>query len=760
MKHLYSIISLLLIFISVSLFSQDRVYAPSLSFPENGETGLAPNVILDWDAVTGQTLEVLYELQLANNADFTDAITFAKTDITSEEMVDLYFGNLYFWRVKTYDGDDISDWSEVWSFNVATSVKMLLPSDASMVYSDPNMTWEEMTGLLKYQIQIDTSYIWNSVALETNEDILGSFIIDENNMWLVGDGGLILHFDGTEWLSVDAGLTKDLNDIYFVDADNGFIVGEDGTFLMFDGTIWTAVDPGETADLRGVAFIDASNGYLVGDDGLILKYTSGTFTVEVATDESGGDISDDLYDIAVLDASNYWACGKGKTIINYDGSSWNGGDVGTRDHFAIWFNNANDGWVSSKSGRIQQYNGSEWVQHETINKDLYGISFDGSTGYAVGKSGTMFVYDGSWTQITSGTSENLLTIYLKDGYGIAGGVDGNLINKAGEGFNSPYTKIISVIPDSTNYDLTNLLFGSSFYYRMRGVHSIDTSAWSGAKSMTSYPYPEPEEPSNGSTDEQLELVFEWSKYSGVTRYYIELSKFEDFSTSMNYISDSNSILLRDFSFGDEYFWRIKAENSEDISAWSETNNFTTTNSITLVSPEDNTTETTLCPRFNWEEVLGASGYEIYLDTDENFSNPEVAISEDPFLQCQGTLDANISYFWKVRGIAGLDTSNWSPVWSFDIEAIGINDLFSEKSLEIYPNPSKGVFTIDINSANATTYNISITDITGKEILNTEFSCQQGSNQLKLNLSEKVSNGVYMINVSNDKTLVNKRLLIK
>lgn len=760
MKHLYSIISLFLLLISVSLFSQDRVYAPSLTFPEDGETGLAPNVRLDWNAVTGETLVVLYELQLATVADFTDAITFDKTEITSKEMLDLNFGGIYFWRVKAYDGDAISDWSEVWSFYVGVSIEMDLPEDASMVYSNPKVTWKEMTGLLKYQIQIDTSYIWNNVAIPTSEDIFGSFIIDENNMWLVGDGGQILHFNGTEWLSVDAGVSESLNDIYFVDANNGFIVGDNGTFLTYDGSTWTNRDTDTTVNFNGVAFSDANNGYIVGEDGFIFKYASGSISGEPATD--GNDtISEDFTDIAVIDANNYWVCGKSKYIVNFDGSAWTGTTVGGKDHYAIWFNNATDGWVGSKDGRLQHYDGTEWTEIQTEADDMFGISFDGTTGYAVGKSGEMVVYDGSeWKKITSGSSETLNTVYLKNGLGISAGDGGTVLNKAGEGFNSPFAKIISVNPDSTNYDLANLLFDKSFYYRMRGIHSVDTSAWSDAKSMTTYTSPEPDSPSNGSNDEHLELVFEWTEYDGVTRYYIEISRFEDFNISLNYISDSNSILLRDFNFGDDYYWRVKAEHSEDISPWSETSIFTTINSITLESPEDNSVETTKCPRFVWEEILGASGYEIYIDTDENFNNPNEFISDDPFLQCQGAMETNINYYWKVRGISGLDTSNWSPTWSFEIEGVGINDLFSEKSLEIYPNPSTGIFTIDINSVDATNYNISIVDITGKEIFNTEFSCQQGSNQLKLNLSEKLSDGVYLINVSRDNTFVNKRLLIK
>ena len=760
MKNLYSIISLFMLLTTVSLYSQDRVYAPSLTFPEDSETGLSPNVTLDWNAVTGETLTVLYELQLSTNGDFNDAITFPKTETTAYEMADLLFETTYHWRVKAYDGEDVSDWSVSWSFTTAASIEMTSPAEGSMVFANPSLSWEEVTGLLKYQIQIDTSYIWNSVPLETSEDILGSFIISENNMWLVGNSGLLIHFDGDNWSTVDVGTTEDLNDIYFTDENNGFVVGSNGTFLTYDGSAWASIDTDTTGNYNGVAFADADNGYIVGDDGFVLKYSSGTFTTEPAID--GDDtISSDFYDIATVDANNYWVCGKSKYIVNYDGTDWTGEKIGGKDHYAIWFNNANDGWVSSKDGRLQQYNGSEWTEIKSDADDLFGICFDGTTGYAVGKDGDMVIYNGSeWKKITSGSSKTLQTVYLKDGFGIAAGDDGTLINKAGEGFNSPYSKVFIVNSDSTNYELNNLLFGKTFYYRMRGIHSLDTSAWSSAKSMTSYPYPEPNLPIDGSDDEQLKIVFEWNEYSGVTRYYLSVSPNEDFSPTFNYPSDSTSYQLNDFEFGEQYYWRVRAEHSEDVSNWSDAYSFTTTNSITLTSPADNATDVNKCPRFEWEEVLGATAYQLWVDIDENFTSPENFITSDYFHQCQSGMEGGVTYFWKVRGIAGLDTSNWSPAWSFKIESVGINDILNEKSLGVYPNPSTGEFTIDISSVENAMYNISISNIAGKIIYSSEVNCQQGSNQIKLNLSSKLTNGVYMINVKHNNSTVSKRLFIK
>jgi hypothetical protein len=487
MKHLYSIISLFFILISFSLQSQERVSSPSLTFPEDAETGLAPNVNLDWNAVTGGTLVVLYELQIATNADFSDAVTFPKTEITSGLMSDLLFGKTYYWRVRAFDGDDISDWSEIWSFETAFTIKMKKPSDGSEEYANPNMTWKELTGLLKYQMKIDTSSAWDS----------------------------------------------------------------------------------------------------------------------------------------------------------------------------------------------------------------------------------------------------------------------------------PYAKIIDINPDSTNYDLSNLLFGETFHYSMRGIHSLDTSDWAEAKTMITYPFPEPDAPSNSASDQGLEIVFEWDEYEGVTRYYIELSSEENFVTSLNYPSDSNSIKINNLLFNQEYFWRVRAEHSEDISDWSDAFSFTTINNISLLTPSNNETGVPKCPNYTWEEVLGSTSYQIMIDTDVNFSNPLDATITTASYQCQSPLEPKTTYFWKVRGLSGAVYSNWSDTWTFEIEGVdAINDVFSDKSLDIYPNPSNGNFTIDINSIEFASYEVSVSNISGKIIYNSEITCQPGINKMNLNLTEDLSKGIYIVRVSHNNTAANKRLIIK
>ena len=164
--------------------------------PENMAVEQMPNALLDWDAVTGISPVIEYEVQIANNPDFTDAVTFDRTEFTAIEMTDLIFGNTYYWHVKAYDGDQGSAWSETWNFTVINAVIMDKPNEGSEVFANPLISWEALTGIDGYIMEIDTTYEWVVDESGTTDDLNATFVVAENNIWAVGEGGIVLHNDG------------------------------------------------------------------------------------------------------------------------------------------------------------------------------------------------------------------------------------------------------------------------------------------------------------------------------------------------------------------------------------------------------------------------------------------------------------------------------------------------------------------------------------------------------------------------------------
>lgn len=754
MKNIYSILSLFLLLFSISVIGQTKIYAPSLTAPNDLEVDQMPDVVLDWYAVTGGTIEITYEVQIATNPEFTDAVTFPRTEVTAQAMSNLLFGGTYFWRVKAYDEETASDWSVTWSFTVLWAVEMDKPNDGSEEYINPEISWDEVSGISGYQLQVDTVYEWNFEDPGVTSDIFGSYIIDNSDMWAVGASGLVLHNDGTGWTTMDVGTDENLNAVTFIDSSNGYAVGDAGTVLFYDGTTWTMLDIGTNEDLLGVSFADSENGAVVGTGGAVLIYNSGTWEDAVTGDDN------DLYGVTMLNSSNIWACGAGKIVVNWDGSDWSVNEVGSKDHYAIAMVDENNGWVVGKSGKIDRWNGVFWYTETSgTNKNLFGLGFDGMNGYAVGASGTMLMFNGTWNEVTSGVSDDLQGVMVSGDNGLIVGDDGVMMRKVDKGFNSPYLKTFDIPSEDASWILSDLFFGQTFYYHLRTFHGTDTSMWSGVKSLTTYASPELDSPSN-SSETDLRVKFRWDEYEGTTNYIFELDSDENFSQPRTYAPEQDTLWVSNLIFGEEYFWRVAAQHALDISDWSEVWNITTVNNITLESPENEAIDVTACPVYTWVEVLGASEYEFWIDVDETFSNPEMFTVDVPTMQCQAPLDKNTVYYWKVRGIAGAGISEWSETWWFKTEgAIGIDEQFNSDAVNIFPNPGNGEFNLYINSYDVDNYQIKVIDISGKLIYETEVNCQTGSNYIPITI-DKVDKGTYSLVINSKDQVVTKRLVIQ
>ncbi|MDD3875273.1 MAG: T9SS type A sorting domain-containing protein, partial [Bacteroidales bacterium] len=84
-------------------------------------------------------------------------------------MQDLYFGKTYYWRVRARNANDTTDWSTPWTFNTNDYVTLTSPTNAllNVSVSGTNLDWNAHTGVAYYQLQIDTTNLFNSLYLTT-----------------------------------------------------------------------------------------------------------------------------------------------------------------------------------------------------------------------------------------------------------------------------------------------------------------------------------------------------------------------------------------------------------------------------------------------------------------------------------------------------------------------------------------------------------------------------------------------------------------
>ena len=280
------------------------------------------------------------------------------------------------------------------------------------------------------------------VTIDAVRELEGIWGSSSSDVFAVGRDGVILHYDGTTWTSMNSGTTKWLKDIWGSSSSDAFAVGVLGTILHYDGASWSKMDSGTTYMLRSVWGTTSSDVFVVGWNGLILHYdgstwssmtqttecildgvwgssSSNVFAVGVATEDGSAiilhydgtswtrmetDATAGLRGIWGTSASDIFAGGDRGTILHYDGTSWNSMASGTQDNLGdIWGSSASDVYAVAFAGNtIHHYDGTSWTSMETsITNSLRGVWGSSSSDvFCVGSWGTILHYNGNtWSQM-------------------------------------------------------------------------------------------------------------------------------------------------------------------------------------------------------------------------------------------------------------------------------------------------------------------------------------------------------------------------
>jgi len=111
---------------------------------------------------------------------------------------------------------------------------------------------------------------WTSPVSSILRGIWG---IDSNNLFAVGDGGIILRrLNGANWAKMTSPTTKNLRSVWGTAMNNVFAAGDSGTLLKFNGTTWAKITVPTTAQLNKIWGASINEIYAVGNGGVIIRY--------------------------------------------------------------------------------------------------------------------------------------------------------------------------------------------------------------------------------------------------------------------------------------------------------------------------------------------------------------------------------------------------------------------------------------------------------------------------------------------------------
>jgi len=324
---------------------------------------------------------------------------------------------------------------------VAAILAILVPL-SSPAYADPIVSpdgWE-----------------WQN-PLPQGNPLFGIWGSSSSDVHAVGEGGTILHYDGSTWSGMSSGTTTgELMSVWGSSSSNVFAVGGyswwDGitshsasTILHYDGSSWSEMGSGAPLTLSSIWGSSSSDIYAVGgywwwsssggeyethSESVILHYDGSSWSPVLA--DSGyalqavwGSSSNDIF------AVGGWGDPTGTyyIILHYDGTNWSQMGNGTGYTLrAVWGSSSNDvfavGDWSNPDGNyyiILHYDGISWSQMDSGTgyglRGIWGIS--SSDVFAVGTSGTypnqwglILHYDGSsWTEMDSCAERGLECVW-------------------------------------------------------------------------------------------------------------------------------------------------------------------------------------------------------------------------------------------------------------------------------------------------------------------------------------------------------------
>lgn len=241
-------------------------------------------------------------------------------------------------------------------------------TSASNVYAANHvglLRWDGASWALVPQVQWRTLHdVWGSSA---------------SNVWAVGEKGEMVRWDGAAWTlhrfdgtavtpqplgNFDTpAQAYTLRGVWGSSANNVFAVGDGGVVLRYDGAAWTRMATGTTAQLNRVWGSSATNVYAATSTGRLLRYNGTAWSLVAGVQAPGA-----LWSVWGSSASDVYAVGDGGIVFRYNGTSWQRVRLPTREVlYGVWGTSAANVYTGGGSGALYRFNGTAWIPEKALN---------------------------------------------------------------------------------------------------------------------------------------------------------------------------------------------------------------------------------------------------------------------------------------------------------------------------------------------------------------------------------------------------------
>ncbi len=226
------------------------------------------------------------------------------------------------------------------------------------------------------------------------------------HLYLAGNGGAVVHYDGVEWTRMDTGTTKNLYGIWGYEDAGGltlYAVGESGKMVRFQAGKWSTVVTGIYSHLYAVHGLGGANIVAVGADGTVLRWNGLKWKAET-WDEAATWKTTSFRAVWAHSASKLWVGGDDGVIIMNDGGTWALQPTPSPNQVrGLWGLSDQNVWAAT-NGALFRFQ-TQWAT-ETLSDNasvsfraVVGLTGVNGTVFAAGDGGKLYKFDGlSWSK--------------------------------------------------------------------------------------------------------------------------------------------------------------------------------------------------------------------------------------------------------------------------------------------------------------------------------------------------------------------------
>lgn len=262
------------------------------------------------------------------------------------------------------------------------------------------------------------------------------------------------------------------------------------------------------------------------------------------------------------------------------------------------------------------------------------------------------------------------------------------------------------------------------------------------------------------------VTLNWTPVAGAEGYTIRGTKVGS-STLQSVNVNNGSASSRTVNIldpGTDYEWQIRTNCAGDEhSDWSGLDYFSSACNPPTGLVVSNVSATSAV--LSWSAVAASSGYQIRGRPVGGGGYAFFEINEGATTQNTGNqLDPLTSYEWSVRAYcdpAKTVTTPWSAVNTFTTGggAAAIGSEVAQLELMLFPNPNDGeAFFAKVNGAGGD-FEITVRDITGREIFRRQYSGSNDGGTLELDLGAPAS-GIYLVQLTDKNQQATQKLVIR